>query len=107
MVKPEPVVTTRWCSICHLDWDKHGDDPTIETCVKLLLFEVARLRALKQTSRPIHTHTETGYTQARGIPLGDNWTFDWSGSEGSPGGSGKVSVASWIPLDAYQVGKVS
>lgn len=45
MKKPEPVAKQVVCSQCGLDWDKHGDNPTIEKCVEMLKAEVARYGA--------------------------------------------------------------
>lgn len=44
-VKPEPRVTSRVCSLCGLDWKRHGKAPTTETCIQLLLGEVRALNA--------------------------------------------------------------
>ena len=32
MKKPEPVNKHIVCSVCGLDWDAHGEKPTLETC---------------------------------------------------------------------------
>lgn len=52
-MKPAPVVVQTQCSICGLDWNRHlsrGEDPTLETCVKLLKAEVETLR-----QRPVYS----------------------------------------------------
>ena len=41
MKKPEPVVTSQACSLCGLDWNRHGDKPTAETCITLLRADLA------------------------------------------------------------------
>jgi hypothetical protein len=41
-MKPYPVVVTTICSLCGLPWDDHGDKPTAEDCVRLLLVELAK-----------------------------------------------------------------
>ena len=33
---PEPVVTATVCSLCGLAWEKHGDKPTKDDCIRLL-----------------------------------------------------------------------
>lgn len=43
--KPAPKVTKEVCTLCGLDWDKHGDSPTTDTCVELLLGEIRSLNA--------------------------------------------------------------
>jgi hypothetical protein len=41
MKKPEPINKHIVCSLCGLDWEKHGANPTIEKCVGLLKAELA------------------------------------------------------------------
>lgn len=45
MKKPTARVVSEVCSLCGLDWKRHGDAPTVETCVELLLAEVRALNA--------------------------------------------------------------
>ncbi len=49
---PEPVIVSEVCSLCGLDWKRHGKKPTSEKCVELLLDEVRRLNA-QLAHRPI------------------------------------------------------
>lgn len=51
MAKPEPRVISEVCSLCGLDWKRHGKSPTSEKCVSLLLDEVRALNA-QLASRP-------------------------------------------------------
>lgn len=51
MKKPEPVHKGATCSVCGLDWDRHVQPPTIETCVELLKAELAS-RPLRLWSYP-------------------------------------------------------
>lgn len=44
---PKPVVVTTICSLCGLDWERHGAEPTTEDCIRLLKAELA--------SRPMPT----------------------------------------------------
>lgn len=55
MAKPEPKIVSEVCSLCGLDWDLHGKNPTSEVCVKLLLDEVSSLNA-RLAHRPISYH---------------------------------------------------
>lgn len=50
--KPEPQVVSTICSLCGLDWERHGAEPTSETCIELLLGEVRSLNA-QLAARPI------------------------------------------------------
>ena len=50
--KPTPVVVTEVCSLCGLDWRRHGKNPTSEKCIELLLAEVRALNA-QLAVRPI------------------------------------------------------
>lgn len=43
--KPTPKVVSEVCSLCGLDWQLHGENPTTETCIGLLLDEVRSLNA--------------------------------------------------------------
>lgn len=38
---PEPVVVQTICSMCGLAWERHGEDPTPEDCIRLLKAELA------------------------------------------------------------------
>ena len=38
---PEPVVTATVCSLCGLAWEKHGDKPTKDDCIRLLKAKLA------------------------------------------------------------------
>lgn len=40
-LKPEPVPVETVCSVCKLDWDRHGDNPTLEICIELLKADLA------------------------------------------------------------------
>lgn len=40
-VKPEPKVIRVVCSLCDLEWNAHGEDPTTENCIRLLKAELA------------------------------------------------------------------
>jgi hypothetical protein len=42
MKKPEPINKHIVCSLCGLDWEKHGEKPVIEKCVELLKAELAK-----------------------------------------------------------------
>lgn len=50
--KPSPKVVIEVCTLCGLDWQRHGKEPTAETCVALLLDEVRSLNA-QLAHRPI------------------------------------------------------
>jgi hypothetical protein len=44
-VKPESRIVSEVCSLCGLDWKRHGKAPTSEKCVELLLEEILSLNA--------------------------------------------------------------
>lgn len=48
-IKPEPISKHSVCSACDQPWDAHGDEPTLETCVKLLKAELAKPRPYPMT----------------------------------------------------------
>lgn len=50
-ITPKPVVVKTICSMCDLDWEDHGDNPTTEDCIRLLKAEVA-----KKSSGCTHYH---------------------------------------------------
>ena len=74
--KPHPVVIKTICSLCGLDWDGHGDDPTAEDCVRLLKAEVAK----KSTPITYWTYWPNVYTPTYIQPYtsvtsaGSTWT---------------------------------
>lgn len=39
--KPEARVVSEVCSMCGLDWKRHGRTPTTETCIRLLASDLA------------------------------------------------------------------
>lgn len=50
MPSPKPIPTAHVCSECGLDWQRHGNKPTLAKCVELLRVEVARLKGPKSKS---------------------------------------------------------
>lgn len=42
--KPTAIPSAHKCSLCDLDWKRHGEKPTVEKCVELLKAECSRLR---------------------------------------------------------------
>lgn len=42
--KPAPRTVSEVCTVCGLDWKRHGTNPSIEKCVTLLVAEVQSLR---------------------------------------------------------------
>lgn len=50
--RPEPVPMQVKCSVCAQDWDKHGDNPTVVDCVRVLKAELAK--------RPYNNNSTTG-----------------------------------------------
>lgn len=52
MKKPTPVHTNTICSVCGLDWDRHGEKPTPETCIELLQADLAREKQRTGPSLP-------------------------------------------------------
>lgn len=38
--KPEPISNHIVCSVCGMNWEKHGPEPTLERCVELLKAEL-------------------------------------------------------------------
>jgi hypothetical protein len=43
--RPTPKHVVTICSVCELPWEDHGDDPTLETCVRLLAQELKKRQA--------------------------------------------------------------
>ena len=39
--QPKPVIVSQVCSMCGLDWERHGEKPTTEDCIRLLKAELA------------------------------------------------------------------
>ena len=42
MPVPKPVPTRVVCSVCGLDWERHGEKPGYEICIKLLKADLAK-----------------------------------------------------------------
>lgn len=43
--RPQAKVVKEVCTLCGLDWQLHGNDPTSDKCVELLLSEIRSLNA--------------------------------------------------------------
>lgn len=43
-LKPHPIVVSQVCSLCGLDWPRHGDSPTGKTCIDLLKADLQTAR---------------------------------------------------------------
>lgn len=79
--KPTPRVVTEVCSICGLDWSLHGDEPTTETCVELLLHEVQQLNrqlAARPIVQPISYPVPVPSPRPWPVPYRPTWPW-WSG----------------------------
>lgn len=50
-LKPHPVVVSQECSVCGLEWSRHGDSPTAKTCIDLLRADVSAAR-IQLANRP-------------------------------------------------------
>lgn len=66
MNKPIAIPTAHKCSVCDLDWQLHGEHPSLDQCVELLKAEVKRLRA------PKVSHTEV--SKIWPVERGSTWT---------------------------------
>lgn len=89
--KPTPKVVSEVCSLCGLDWNLHGANPTTETCIKLLLGEVRSLNA-RLAHRPI--------VQPINIPVWPRpWPRPWPSGPywSSGGGSSHGNYSSNMP----------
>lgn len=70
-LKPHPIVTSEVCSVCGLDWPRHGSAPTGKTCIDLLRAD--RDKALLQLANrpyvqpiPFVPHTPIPWTRPFG-----------------------------------------
>lgn len=83
-MKPEPIVVRTLCSLCDLDWEPHGDEPTTADCIRLLKIELSRrpLNLYWNTPRPwwatsysshpsFHLTSVGTNTSSNGITLAD------------------------------------
>lgn len=69
MQKPTPVPVSTVCSVCGLDWERHGAEPSIETCVRLLREELAT-----RPSRVVTPNTYPGvYPWPVTTPVPNTW----------------------------------
>ena len=76
-MKPQPVVVETVCSECGLDWDLHGDKPTLVDCIRLLRDELAR----RSAPSPV-TITYPIQPVYPGYPWQQWWTTCGGGSSG-------------------------
>ncbi len=67
--KPEPVPQHVVCSMCGLDWGKHGNNPGLEMCIALLKKELA--------SRP---QVRTWQSGGQVIPINSDYTISLGNS---------------------------
>lgn len=71
--RPAPVVVTTVCSMCGLDWQRHGSDPTTEDCIRLLKMELAH-RPVTITLPVPYAQPVVYPTPVRPWPTGPTWT---------------------------------
>ena len=67
MKKPEPQPLNIVCSNCGLDWNRHGDKPTVEKCIELLKGDLAREKA-RTAPRPYPQPYPVPYPYPQPIP---------------------------------------
>lgn len=78
MAHPKPRIVKEVCSVCGLDWRRHGKEPTLETCVRPLLDEVRdKERAL--AARPLVVDRSYPYPVSP-RPYWPHWYTTWRGS---------------------------
>jgi hypothetical protein len=95
--KPTPKVVSEVCSLCGLDWNLHGAEPTTETCIALLLDEINSLNA-RLAQRP--------YIQPINIPVYPRpWPRPWPYSPyyGSTWSSGTNIASSNLPATSNAI----
>lgn len=81
---PRPVNKHVVCSVCGLDWERHGKNPTTEKCVELLKADLAseKLRTTPQPAMPypvpypypVRPHTP--YPGTNPFPARPLWTIN-------------------------------
>lgn len=59
MKKPEPIHKHIVCSACGMNWEAHGEKPTLEKCVELLKAELVKRPRLGQFSGTGVTYSPT------------------------------------------------
>ena len=74
--QPMPKVVTEVCSLCGLDWNRHGTNPTSEKCISLLLDEVRSLNA-RLAVRPAIPYTYPLPYPVPYTPLRPWWQQTW------------------------------
>lgn len=95
MAAPRPKHTRTVCSLCGLDWHRHGDKPSAETCVRLLLDEVRSLNA-QLAHRPLvqpYAYPVPAYPR----PYWPTWYSNTSGNAVAGGSYTQSATASTIP----------
>jgi hypothetical protein len=96
---PAPVVTARVCSLCGIDWKRHGKSPTTEKCIELLLAEVRSLNAQlahRPIMRPLPYPVPTPYPVPwRPAPWREPWVYSttWSTTTGDTSGLPSLGTA--------------
>jgi len=93
MAKPKAVTTVQVCSLCGLDWKRHGENPTTDDCIALLRADLAAAER-----RPVYI------PYARPIPWSPYWPYYapvWGGNSAgravSSGGTITISNTSLTP----------
>src|SRR5208282_2469717 len=51
--KPEPIAVETVCSVCGLDWKRHGKNPTTDDCIRLLKQELLNRPLTKPYPYPV------------------------------------------------------
>lgn len=96
---PKPKIVSQVCSVCGLDWELHGEEPTTETCVKLLLDEIAIANKALAASRNINIYPPMVVPYRTYYPpwyQGNTWTVS---------GGTMVSASSAVSTISNAIGK--
>lgn len=76
-LEPHPIVVSQVCSLCGLDWPRHGDSPTGKTCIDLLKADLQTAR-VQLAHRPFVQPIP--YAPYPHIPWGRQLGSGWAGT---------------------------
>lgn len=79
-LRPTPVITSEICSVCGLDWARHGDKPTAKTCIDLLRADASAARVALANRPFVQPIPYLPYVPPRRNPPYRQY---WGGSGGS------------------------
>lgn len=94
--RPTARVVAEVCSLCGLDWRRHGTNPTTDTCIRLLKADLAAASA----PRPIPYVQPIPYPMITYRPY---YVQQWSTGTARPWGNSVTAATNYTPVASQSI----